>query len=104
MVEPRGKIDPERRYTGEQVAVLVFGKRREWFYRNRPRLQEQEGFPPPICAIGSPLWQGSVLIAWLERHSRAPAAIPANVNRPEAAPEAHWEHLLHSRLAGLPAE
>ena len=101
-IQPRGEIAPERRYTSEQVAELLFGRRAEWFYRNRRRLEREDGFPPPISSIGHPLWQGRVLLDWACRHTftQRPAA---NDDAEPARPEPLWESVVGRRLAGMAA-
>lgn len=65
--------------TAPQVAAQL-GHRAAWFYRNRARLQQQHGFPPPVDGCGL-RWDPVAIGAWLDRraHTPAPAADPEQV-------------------------
>jgi len=51
-----------RALTAAQVAIEL-GHRHAWFLRHRRRLEEEQGFPPPLPGCGL-RWCGRAIDAW----------------------------------------
>lgn len=85
-------------YTMHDVAALVFRHSYRWFFENRQRLTNDEGFPRPISKFGFPRWNGSDLLEWMARPKAAPEPLthaprPGNIHQLSA--------LLKDRSAAL---
>lgn len=78
MSEPASTLAPEAFYSARDVAWIVFGRGREWFYRHRKALRTEEGFPAPVSKYGSPKWSGERLLEWMQRPEQG-ASAPSKV-------------------------
>jgi predicted DNA-binding transcriptional regulator AlpA len=69
----------------------------EWFHRNKKRLIERHGFPPPLAGCGN-VWDPEAIEAWkrAQRPGLAPAAAPADE-------DAAWRAKLMARLPQVAA-
>lgn len=93
MMPATQELHPDGRYWAYEVARILFRRDVEWFYRNRARLEAQEGFPQPISQIGRPHWKGQALIAW---ENRAQARKPAETDDPKVV---SYDALLKARAS-----
>ena len=64
----------------------------EWFYKNRRRLEQDYGFPPPVRGMRH-RWDPAAIDAWLDR--QFPPEITLAVRNPNHA------NVLRARLPGL---
>ncbi|WP_022729748.1 helix-turn-helix transcriptional regulator [Fodinicurvata sediminis] len=67
----------------------------DWFYRNRLRLQREQGFPTPLPGLGRDMrWDPRALEDWLDRVSGRTQG-PTTV---EVQSEPDWEAELENRI------
>ena len=73
-------------------------RRSSWFYRNRKRLEDEEGFPPPVRGLRS-VWDAAAIDAWLDGQ----LAGRSDGTAPPARPVSDEEALLHQRAIVIAA-
>lgn len=84
----------DRRLLRHAEVADLLGRPAEWLYKNKRRLIEQEGFPPPVSAIGN-CWDSAAIDAWLDNQMQP--ELRAVATRTESENE-DWARRLTERI------
>lgn len=91
-------IEHDDSLTARQVAAFL-GHSRDWFYRNRARLEREQGFPKPVPGINR--WDPGALVAWRLAQQGIPLQAAGELGR--RLTEREWAEELDRNAAAIAA-
>ena len=89
------KGDLMRCLISADIVAAKLGRSLSWFKANKTRLISEEGFPPPLAAVGN-VWDETLIDRWFDRIAGISA--PSCIDPSEAA---RVEYDVSARMAEL---